>query len=171
MCDIKVRTLQPSQWRSYRDLSLRALEDSPAAFATTHSDARTRPDNEWAARLANLSTETDLPLVAEVRGVLAGILWAKIDSSTRDTAHLYQMWVAPEHRGHGAARKLLEIAIQWARLREAQSVALSVTCGDSSARRLYASAGFRAIGVPEPLRPKSELMQQNMVLEISTVAA
>ena len=62
---------------------------------------------------------------------------------------------------------LLETAIEWARSSGARSIILGVTCGDTPARRLYASAGFRAIGDPEPLRPGSEITVQAMKLEIS----
>src|SRR5207302_34276 len=40
---------------------------------------------------------------------------------------------------------------------------LGVTCGDSPARRLYTSAGFKPVGRVEPLRPMSELMVQNIL--------
>jgi GNAT superfamily N-acetyltransferase len=101
---------------------------------------------------------------------LAGMLWATFDSTNRDTVHIYQMWVAPEHRGLGVGRALLERAINWASLSGANLVALSVTCGDSVARRMYESRGFRPIGDPEPLRNGSELMLQNMVLELPSHA-
>ena len=170
MPNVRVRVFRSSEWRSYRDLRLCALADAPNAFATTYADAQARSDEHWAARLAEGSAETDLPLVAEVDGEPAGMAWGKIAGSEPDIAHLYQMWVAPEQRGLGVGRMLLETAIEWARSRGARSIMLGVTCGDTPARRLYASAGFQAIGDPEPLRPGSELNVQTMKLEISPVA-
>jgi ribosomal protein S18 acetylase RimI-like enzyme len=167
MPDIRVRVFRSSEWRSYRDLRLRALQDSPTAFSTTFADASARSDEDWASRMAEGSAETDLPLVAEVDGELAGMAWGKIYPSERATAHLYQMWVAPEHRGLGVGRMLLEKAIEWARSHGVRWIILGVTCGDTPARRLYTSAGFQAIGDPEPLRPGSELGVQWMRLEIS----
>jgi GNAT superfamily N-acetyltransferase len=171
MRDVEVRTFVTSEWSTYRDLRLRALEDSPDAFGTTFREASDRSDDEWTSRLANLSEEADLPLVAKVADELAGLLWATFDSTSRDTVHIYQMWVAPEQRGLGVGRALLERAINWAGVNGAKLVALSVACGDSVARRMYESTGFRPIGDPEPLRIGSELMLQNMVLELSSHAA
>jgi len=39
-----------------------------------------------------------------------------------------------------------------------------VTYGDSAAMRLYLREGFQAVGVPEPLRPDSALLEQTMHL-------
>jgi ribosomal protein S18 acetylase RimI-like enzyme len=162
MTDVTVRTFQSSEWPLYRALRLRALRESPDAFSTLHAEAAARSDSEWRDRMAAMSSRHDLPLLAEVGGNPAGIVWARIDPSTPRSAQLYQMWVAPECRGLGIGRKLLETAIEWATANGARSMALGVTVGNSPARRLYDGAGFVPIGAPEPLRPNSDLEVQNM---------
>src|SRR5262249_25805235 len=42
-----VRRLTRNEWREYRALRLRALADSPTAFATTLAEARAREDADW----------------------------------------------------------------------------------------------------------------------------
>lgn len=165
-----VRAFQAAEWQSYRTFRLQALADSPDAFVTTLAQANGWSDHDWERRLAGLSAEREFPMVAEVNGELAGMAWAHIEANTR-TAHLFQMWVAPAHRAQGVGRKLLERGIEWARSCGAEQVVLGVTCGDSPARRLYASCGFKAIGSPEPLRPMSDLKVQNMVLAVFPHAA
>ena len=49
-----------------------------------------------------------------------------------DAANVYQMWVAPTHRGQCAGRLLLEAIIAWASGAGARRVLLSVTCGESA---------------------------------------
>lgn len=169
MPEITIRRVDASEWSEYRDLRLRALNDSPDAFATTFADARARSDAEWRSRLANAEPARDLPLVAEIAGEFVGMAWAHVDRGS-DVAHLYQMWVAPECRGHGIGRQLLCAAVDWVKSRGFRRFALGVTCGDSPARRLYESAGFAAVGAPEPLRPSSPLAVQTMVLEVSDAA-
>jgi ribosomal protein S18 acetylase RimI-like enzyme len=162
MTDLTIRSFQPSEWPLYRALRLRALRESPDAFSTLHAEAAARPERAWRDRMAAMSSRYDLPLIAEIGGNPAGIVWAHIDPSTEDAAQLYQMWVAPECRGRGIGRALLDTAIEWATANGARSMALGVTVGNSPARRLYEAAGFAPVGAPEPLRPNSDLEVQNM---------
>jgi ribosomal protein S18 acetylase RimI-like enzyme len=110
-------------------------------------------------------------MVAEVGGEFAGMAWAHVEETAPETVHLFQMWVAPAYRSRGVGRKLLDRAIEWAKSCGAEQIVLGVTSGDSPARRLYASCGFKAVGNLEPLRPMSELMMQNMSLSVSSDAA
>jgi GNAT superfamily N-acetyltransferase len=161
----KIRTFAPHEWGTYRDLRLRALADSPDAFGGTLADEKGRSDAEWSRRLASGDdSRAILPLVAEVCGEPIGLAWGRIDTSNPDVAALYQMWVAPSHRGLGAGQMLLEAVIAWARVRNASYLDLGVTCGDRPARRLYECAGFKPIGEPQPLRPGSTLLVQPMRL-------
>lgn len=169
--EILVRQFLASEWRSYRDFRLRALSDSPNAFATTYEESKPLPDENWERRFASSSANRELPLVAEVQGEFVGMAWARIEASVPATAHIYQMWVAPTHRKKGVGRKLLVEMIDWSKLCGARRIVLGVTCGDSFARRLYTWAGFVATGNPEPLRPMSELLVQNMSMEVSPDAA
>ncbi len=151
----------------YRELRLRALEESPDAFSSTRAREIARPDIEWERRLAaGVHSPTDLPLVALVGAEAIALAWGRVDPSEPTAVHLYQVWVAPEYRGRGVGRRLLDAVITWARDVGAREVALEVTDGDSPARRLYARAGFRPAGEPQPLRPGSSLMQQPMRLDL-----
>ena len=162
-----IRRLDGHEWRAYRDLRLRALADSPDAFGSTLERERDRPDAEWAARVSSgASSELDLPLVVEEEAQFIGLAWGRIVASASDTAHVFQMWVAPECRGQGHGAELLATIIGWARETNAQRVVLGVKCGDTPAQRLYAQAGFKALGDPEPVRPGATLLYQSMCLEL-----
>lgn len=162
-----VRRLTQDEWRDYRRLRLRALAESPTAFATTLSEALVRTDADWSRQVASgAESPSEVALVAELDSRLVGLVWSRIDSLDPQRVHLYQMWVEPDFRGVGVGRKLLGAAIQWAVSVNARVIALSVTCGDSPATRLYTSAGFEPVGHHEPLRPTSDLLVQPMQLEL-----
>ena len=166
-----IRAFTADEWRVYRDLRLRALADSPDAFGSTLEAEEGRPDAEWSRRLASgADARWKLPLVAEVRGEPIGLAWGRIETSTPDVAALYQMWVAPSHRGLGAGRMLLEAVIAWARAQNASYLDLGVACGESPARRLYERAGFQPMGAPQPVRPGSGLFGQPMRLALRSAA-
>ena len=160
-----IRAFTADEWHVYKDLRLRALADAPDAFGSTLAAEEGRPDAEWSSRLASgADARWHLPLVAEIRGDPIGLAWGRIETSDPNVATLYQMWVAPSYRSVGAGRMLLEAVIAWAKARNAASLDLGVTWGDSPARRLYERAGFKAMGAPQPLRPGSQLLGQPMRL-------
>ena len=162
-----VRKLRAHEWREYRDLRLRALADSPDAFGSALAFEQPRSDAEWADRLASGATSAwNLPLVAVEGNQLVGLAWGRIDPSVPETAHVFQMWVAPRSRGLGCGSMLLDGLVHWARGAKARRVVLGVTCGNTPARRLYERAGFRPAGDPSPLRPGSTLLSQPMRLEL-----
>ena len=164
---IHVRSFAPHEWRTYKDLRLRALADSPDAFGSTLAKEQLRSDDEWSGRLASgLGSGWDLPLLAEVDGEPAGLAWGRIDPSQPAAANLYQMWVAPQYRRLGAGQMLLEAVIAWASSKNAVSLDLGVTLRDSPAMRLYTRLGFEPAGPLEPLRPGSPVLEQPMRLDL-----
>ena len=164
MSDYLTRNYAPADWQEYRDIRLQSLQDSPAAFGTTYAEAAKYPDSLWQSRLENVSTAHDCPVVAELNGHPVGHAWGRIEPSCKDEAHLFQMWVAPEHRGNGVSRRMLDAVIDWSVAQKTSSVVLSVTCGNSPAIKLYESAGFQSFGQSEPLRDGSKTQVQPMRL-------
>jgi GNAT superfamily N-acetyltransferase len=163
-----IRKLESPEWPTYRDLRLRALAESPDSFGNTLDAEQSLPNEAWASRLAGgVSSGLELPLIAEVGGKAAGLTWAKVDASNATLVNVYQMWVAPEFRGAGVGRMLLRTVVGWARARNASSVCLKVTCGDTPAARLYTREGFEPEGKTEPLRPGSSLDVQPMRLPLN----
>ncbi len=163
----KIRTFEPDEWETYRDIRLRALADSPDAFGRTLADEQKRSDAEWANRLAaGVESGRDLPLVAEVAQEPVGLAWGRIEQSDPDVAHLYQMWVAPGHRRLGVGQMLLDAVINWAKTMNACSLDLGVTYRDSPAMRLYTRTGFEPAGKRLPLRPGSAFVELPMRLKL-----
>ena len=133
-----IRPFEAEEWSLYRDLRLRALQDSPDAFGSTYAAESGRADEDWAQRLARgTSSPDELPLVAECSGEPCGLAWVRIDGSAPAVAHLYQMWVSDKHRRRGVGRALLDAAAAWARAVGARSLELDVTCSNEAAVRLY----------------------------------
>jgi ribosomal protein S18 acetylase RimI-like enzyme len=65
-------------------------------------------------------------------------------------AHLEELYVVPERRGHGLGRALLDAAMEYARQRGAAHMDLGTSEDDTAARALYESARFTNLeGGPE----------------------
>lgn len=162
---LAIRTLAPHDWPIYRDMRLRSLADSPDAFGSTLAEEKDRTPEEWAARLAAAAESGKAnPIIAEDAGAPVGLAWLKQDATNSAIVYVFQVWVAPESRGRGVATSLIREAINWAKARSARFVELGVTCGDTAARRLYAREGFRNVGMPQPRRADSALLEQMMRL-------
>lgn len=164
-----VHSVTTSDWRAYRELRLRALRESQDAFASTYEYESAREEGEWEVRVSAMASSSSAQaFFASQHNEVCGLVWCKSSGIEVDVVELFQMWVAPDVRGFGVGRALLERAVTWAIGQGAQRVRLGVTLADSSAMRLYKASGFHPVGIPEPLREGSALMSQSMELILGT---
>lgn len=145
---MQIRTLQIKDVSAYRDFRLRALREHPEAFAASYEEEQHRPREEIALGLVPGSEHVTLGAFHE--GELAGIatIVRSARSKLRHKATITSMYVAPQARGLGIGRVLLQEVTEIARGWEgATEVSLAVTVGNEAARALYARHGFMSWGI------------------------
>ncbi len=150
-----IRSLSQDDWNMYRALRLKALEESPEAFLTTLTEAQNRPEREWRERLTSLDPKWDLPLIAWVGEIPAGMAWGYVTRDRKGEGQLLQMWVDPRFRGRGIGAGLVRRVVDWARSLGLLSLSLGVSETQPEARRLYERCGFRSAGNAEQQPPGS----------------
>jgi GNAT superfamily N-acetyltransferase len=144
-----VRRLGAGEADLLRDLRLRALGDAPMAFGSTLAREEGYEPERWERWAADsASGERQAIFIAEPQ---AGMASGVIHDEDCALANLYAMWVAPQARGTGAGKALVEAVVAWAADRGAQRLTTSVTEGNAAAAALYAAAGFADSGRREPL--------------------
>ena len=144
----EIRILQADDAPAYLDLRLRALREHPEAFATAYEEARQRPLDEVALRLAPGPRNVTVGAFHEGRLVGMATVHRSTGAKVRHRATLAAMYVAPEARGLGLGRALLRRAVDAAREWDGVAdVILGVTVGNEAARALYAAEGFVTYGV------------------------
>ena len=75
-----VRSLAADEWRLWRDLSLRALADSPGALRATLERERDRPDDWWIEIVGSTVEHPRGGLsVTESHQQVAGMLFGRLD--------------------------------------------------------------------------------------------
>ena len=157
MTTLDVRLVDETQWRTWRDIRLRSLQDSPDAFGSTYAREVTFTERDWRGRLdapgpAVLVYDHDEPV-----GMGAG--WRYEPGRMRIVA----MWTDPRVRGRGVGTQVLDALVGWARAHDLRPD-LCVAEGNPAARAVYERYGFVATGETAPLREGSALTTSRLVL-------
>lgn len=152
---VEVRSIGPEDWRLWRGLRLRALEESPDAFGSTLARELAFGETEWRMR----ASDSFVVLLDGEPVALGG--------SYDDPAGPLQvvaMWVEPAYRGRGLSTLVLDEIIASAQA-QGRDLELDVVRTNDVAWQAYLARGFRPTGETHPLRPGSELLAERMVRE------
>ena len=144
---MKTRLLTAVDAAAYQSLRLEGLREAPSAFTASHEDESSTALAEIARRLSPGSGRIYLGVFDGEE--LVAIARVDRDSSPKQShrAHIRGVYVSSNHRGKGAARKLMEYALDCAAsLQGVTHVNLAVTAGNEPAQKLYESLGFKAWG-------------------------
>lgn len=150
---VVIRRLTAADLVAYRDLRLLALRESPTAFGSSVEEEAVLAPAVFAARLDG---STGLHLFGAFAGeVLVGMVGVGrlAGRKERHRAEIRSMFVRPDARGEGVGDRLLAQALDAAeRMNGVRHVTLTVTAGNTAARRLYEAHGFTVYGqAPEAL--------------------
>ncbi len=151
MKQLHIRLLTAQDADSYLALRLRGLHDHPEAFTSSFEEELQR-STAWAAkRLAvDAARPHDFFLGAFAGEALCGAvgLQGRYRTKERHNATVVGMVVAPEMRGKGVGRALMEALLQKAgALPQLVQLDLTVTEGNPAAQSLYEHCGFQTFGV------------------------
>jgi ribosomal protein S18 acetylase RimI-like enzyme len=157
-----VRQLTPDQWSELRDIRLTALADSPQMFLSTFDREKgyLRPkwENEfkrgdWYAGYAG-----DRPIC------MVGV--TKEADTPPYECFIEYMWVAPQYRGSGVARSLLEEVLSDLRETGYKTVFLWILDGNNIAAHLYERLGFDWTGRVQQLTDRPGRTEHQMSLNL-----
>lgn len=160
---VEVVRVTDANWRTYRDVRLAALIDSPRAFWTTYAEAADRTDEEWrrfpGRVTAWLALDGDRPA-----GTVG--LWHAEDQPA-DEVYLIGMWVPSDSRGTGVAEHLVRTALARAVADGRRRVLLEVADENGRATAFYERLGFRPTGVTGVMPWDETVTERELVLELS----
>ena len=165
---ISLHLVTPANAMIFKEVRLRALRDTPTAFSSTYAAESRLSDKEWIERTQEWSSKRSTTYLAMDVESPCGIVGGFLDQGDRTNAHLGSMWVAPSHRRLGIGRKLVHAIIEWARLRGADTLQLTVTSNNDPAIEFYKSLGFSPTGKVSPYRNDPALNDIEMIRSISS---
>ena len=139
---VVVRPVAAGDAAALREVRLRALRDSPAAFTQPLAVAEAEPPERWDDRV-DAAARGDARWLVAVDGTgrfvgLAGGI--PLDGRIR----VISVWVDPAHRGAGAGTELVRSIADWARARSLDCQ-IEVAPGNGDALRLYLRLGFEPV--------------------------
>ena len=133
-------------------LRARALQEHPEAFAQSHRSHMETPLEAVEERLRSTAESPDEFILGLFDGdeALIGMVGFSryAADKTRHKGLIWGMYVASEAQGRGFGRALMQEAISRAQAMPGlEQINLAVIDGNTSARRLYLSLGFRTYGL------------------------
>lgn len=150
---VAIEKMELGDWKRVRTLRLRALQDTPDAFASTFEEEERFEPEAWRERLASADAVT---FFASIDGRDVGMATGAKYRGKENAAGLFGMWVAAESRRAGVGALLVEAVIDWARRGPYDRLLLDVSDGNEPAIALYARMGFEPTGVSGTLPPPRE---------------
>jgi ribosomal protein S18 acetylase RimI-like enzyme len=128
----------------YHRFFLRVLASDPGCF-------RISPADEKEIRLPTCGVEDSFTLGAYVDDRLAGVVSFEREGRNRERLRhkglLFRMAVASDQRGRGLGRLLIqEVLTRGRKIPGMEQVILTVISGNTGAKKLYESYGFRTYG-------------------------
>ncbi|HJU69853.1 MAG TPA: GNAT family N-acetyltransferase [Gemmatimonadaceae bacterium] len=150
MAAAQIRQLVPGDAAAFQTLRLHALRECPEAFGSTFAEEEILSLDVIAERLTPARRPVGRATFgAFVNETLVGITGCVQEAKTkaRHKAIVWGMYVVPEQRGRGIARRLLEAIILEARSwPDVERLTLTVVERAAAARQLYRAMGFQPFG-------------------------
>lgn len=158
----------------YREVRLRALQDAPRAFGSTHAREISLTDEEWRARLIRFGDPSrGVGFLAldrasggesgEAGRRACGLIGLIRETEAPQHGHIISMWVAPEARRHGVGARLVAAVETWARGHGVTEMALDVVDDNVGAIQLYRRSGFVETGESTPYAHDASARELRMV--------
>jgi ribosomal protein S18 acetylase RimI-like enzyme len=143
---VRIRRVEPAEWKAYRDLRLEALRSDPLAFGSTLEREQGFSEEQWRDRITRdspVSPSATWAAVDRADGFVGIVVAARVDGAF----HVFAMRVAPELRRKGIGGRLLDAALEWVdRVAPGNEIWLEVNPREVAAVGLYGSRGFRPTG-------------------------
>jgi ribosomal protein S18 acetylase RimI-like enzyme len=164
---MEIRYLTPDDSTEYWRLRLEMLEGEPQAFSSSAEEHRSSDLNELHRRIGSVDAEQFI-VGAFAGSRLMGAAGFHRDKGlkTRHKGRIWGVYVSPEERGRGIARKILETVLQRAStIRGLEQILLSVAATQTPALHLYRSLGFKSWGCePRGLRVGDQYIDEHYMI-------
>lgn len=173
---VQIIELSPNDWRLFRDLKIRSLEEEPIAFEDPGEGKekyRQRTETEWrdilSGKMSGDRAGESVQVFAKSDQEIVGMVSAIIPESKQERKTTIQhMYVSGDFRGQSIGRQLLQGLIERLKRKEGLiKIELQVVVTQTTAIELYKSLGFVEIGRTEVERSGQRYSEIEMELNLT----
>ena len=166
--DIRIRPLDAPDAVQYRTIRLNALRLAPTAFSSSFETSRRLTDEFFIGRATFVPDNFIIGAFhdEDLIGTASG--YVEPEKKRNHIAFVVGMWVEPDYRKLGIARRLLHAVVtQLKSLPQVSNIQLSVSVDNPHAWKLYESYGFVVWGrEPQALKLSNSFYDElHMALE------
>lgn len=151
----------------YKEVRLRALEESPTSFSATYAKEAQFPDEEWQKRAARCDGDRIIGFLAFEGDRGCGMVFCFSDEQDEAVGTIVSMWVDPAVRRAGVGRLLIDSVVEWAKERGMHALKLMVTSVNKGAIAFYERIGFRMSGKTGPYPNDPAITEFEMFLSLT----
>lgn len=138
-----LRTLAPDDAPAYRALRLAGISELPQAFCTTYTLESSLPLGQIGQRLQHTPLQRIFGVFNDTQLIAMAGLRREPIALVHDKATIWGVYVAPQARGQGLGRQLMQAAIAHAcSIPELARLRLAVAQDNQAALSLYLGCGF-----------------------------
>lgn len=138
-----IRRIRIGEFDLFKQIRLRALKEAPYAFSSTYESALQRSEESWREQADNSAQGSDrATFIAFSDDAPVGIAALYRVENQINVGAMLQVWVAPEHRGTGVARDLIDAIFEWAGENNFRMILSRIRDGNIRAQIFYAKYGF-----------------------------
>jgi ribosomal protein S18 acetylase RimI-like enzyme len=167
---MNIRLLTQQDLTAFRAIRLRGLQESPEAFGMTEEEFLQIPPSQTAERIRIEGNPPERFVLGafdhqhNLIGVVGLIREKRI--KTRHRATIWGMYVAPEGRGQGLGKLLLQDLLNRCSIIPGlEQIHLAVVTTNTAARHLYTSLGFRVYGLePHALKHHEQHYDEELMV-------
>lgn len=152
---MRVRRLAEADWRQLAAIRLRSLTEDHPVLGSVEREQGFK-ENHWRMRLRG----SQWFVATHGRRTIGLVSVLQEPGTPPDERHVLGFWVAPEARGTGAGRALLDAAAEQAAQEGAARLTSWLLDGDDEAETDLRAAGFRPSGIRMPVPRDRSLTEE-----------